>query len=119
MNFTAHHRRRLLDWSQVLILLALACLFVCLACSVGCVTRHKQVLYKSTVFGLQISASPNQGMAGIIPNMQFGLIRNSYLSNPTDTNPVYAAPITSDVDATVGLLKQAAVENISAGGQGQ
>jgi hypothetical protein len=83
----------------------------------GCVgiTTQKQVLVKQTIFGLQLANNPQAGFAGIIPAVQFGLVRNHYISNPTSTNPVYAAPISSDVKANIGMLKQDVTETQSFG----
>ena len=77
----------------------------------GCVTQNKQVLATETIFGFQLAANPNTGITGIIPQVQFGLIRNHYVSNPTSTNRVYAAPLTSHVSADLGLLSQTADED--------
>jgi len=72
----------------------------------GCIgfTTHKQVLVKSTVFGLQFSQSPT---GGLIPSVQFGLCRQEYFSNPTSTNAISAAPFTSHVTAHIGLTQDA------------
>ena len=88
-----------------------------IALCAGCVkfNSSKQTLSKQTVFGLQIASNPSTGIAGLIPQIQFGLIRNQSISNPTSTNPVYAAPLSADVDATVGLLSQKVKENQSFG----
>lgn len=94
------------DWFIVAVMALLLALAI--LCS-GCVTEHKQVLIKSTVFGLQIGTSP---ASAAIPQIQFGLIRNTYLSNPTSTNQVFAAPLTSDVQADIGLTRQMANETI-------
>ena len=74
----------------------------------GCVgiTTQKQVLVKQTIFGLQLANNPQAGLAGIIPAVQFGLVRNEYVSNPTSTNQVYAAPIEQNVNAKIGFLSQ-------------
>lgn len=77
----------------------------------GCVTQNKQVLATETIFGFQLAANPNTGITGIIPQVQFGLIRNHYVSNPTSTNHVYAAPLTSHVTADLGMLSQTATED--------
>lgn len=83
---------------------------LCLCASVamlitGC-TTYKQVLFKSTVFGLQASVP---GYSAV----QFGLIRSEYLSNPTGTNPVYCAPFTSHVQANLNPISQSATEDIN------
>lgn len=73
----------------------------------GCVVRDKQVLDKSTVFGLQaVSPGPSGGQVKI----QIGLVRNLYWSNPTSTNEVHAAPYNSAVHARMGALRQDADE---------
>lgn len=78
----------------------------------GCVQLvTKQVQFKSTVFGLQVSASPT---GGAMPSIKLGLIRDTYLSNPTSTNgPVYAAPFVSSASGDIAPLHQTATENIS------
>ena len=83
----------------------------------GCVaiTTHKQVLTKQTIFGFQLANNPTAGIAGILPAVQFGMIRGEYISNPTSTNQVYAAPISSQVNADLGMLSQHATENQSFG----
>jgi hypothetical protein len=89
-----------------------------LLATVGCVplsTIHKQVLTKQTIFGFQLAANPNTGITGIIPQVQFGLVRSEYISNPTSTNQVYAAPISSHVVANLGMLSQSADETQSFG----
>ena len=86
-------------------LAAIAALFT--ATMTGCV-EHKQVLNKSTVFGLQ-ATTPELGYGAI--SLQLGLIRNEYWSNPTSTNPVFAAPFNSHVNADIGLMHQNADEN--------
>jgi len=78
-------------------------------------TTNKQVMTTQTIFGFQLAANPNQGITGVIPQVQFGLIRSHYVSNPTATNPVYAAPISSVVNANLGVLSQTATENESLG----
>ena len=81
----------------------------------GCVsfTEHKQTLTKQTIFGFQMANNPVTGVAGMIPQIQFGLVRNEFISNPTSTNPIYAAQISSDVDATLGILSQKVTEKQS------
>lgn len=76
----------------------------------GCVV-HKQIITKSTVFGFQAS-TPMVGSAGAIA-VQFGLIRSEYISNPTSigTN-IFAAPLTSHVQANLNPLTQSATEDI-------
>lgn len=83
----------------------------------GCVgyTEKKQTLSKQTIFGFQLASNPSSGIAGLIPQLQFGLIRGEYISNPTSTKPVYAAPISSKVDANLGFLSQKATEDQSMG----
>jgi len=76
----------------------------------GCVTQNKQVLYTSTVFGMQVAANPNTGITGIIPQFQFGLIRSHYVSNPTSTNVVHAAKVDSTVNASLSVLSQSVSE---------
>ena len=77
----------------------------------GCVTQNKQVLFTTTVFGMQVAANPNTGITGIIPQVQFGLIRNHYASNPVFTNGANAVKMTSHVNASLGVLCQTAVED--------
>lgn len=87
------------------------CLLLISVLVTGCVSTNHQILVKSTVFGLQIGASPlNAG----IPQIQFGLVRNSYISNPTDTNKLFVAPLESHVKADIGLTVQTADETIIA-----
>lgn len=89
----------------LLTLLAIALLFS------GCLVQRKnQVLIKTTVFGMQIGASPGGGM---IPNVQLGLVRNEYVSNPTSSNALYAAPFTATSSGDLSPLKQTASETIT------
>ena len=81
----------------------------------GCVTQNKQVMTTQTIFGFQLAANPNTGITGVIPQVQFGLIRSHYASNPTSTNQINAAPMTSAVQANLGMLNQSATENESFG----
>lgn len=80
---------------------------------VGCAVSHKQVVVKSTVFGFQVGASPS---GGPIPVIQFGLVRNEYLSNPTSTNQLDSAPLDSYVDAEMSAGRQGGLEVIKLGG---
>ena len=73
----------------------------------GCTTEHKQVLRKTTIFGFQ-ATTPELGYGAV--NVQFGLIRSEYWSNPTSTNTVYAAPFNSAVKADLNVLTQHADE---------
>jgi len=73
----------------------------------GCVANN-QTIVKSTVFGLQVGPGPNG-----TPNVQFGLIRNLYVSNPTSTNVVHAAPLTTSAIADIGAMRQSGSEDIS------
>lgn len=88
--------------------LALLPLLLLAGCFSGCVA-HNQTIVKSTVFGIQIGASPTGG----IPSVQFGLIRNLYVSNPTSTNAIYAAPLATSATADISPLHQTGDENIS------
>lgn len=86
-------------------LLAIA---ACLALAVtGCV-QNKQILHKSTVFGFQ-ATTPELSYGSV--TVQFGLIRSEYWSNPTSTNPVYAGPFNSAVNADLNIIHQKATEN--------
>ena len=60
---------------------------------------------------MQIAANPNTGITGVIPQVQFGLIRNHYASNPVFTNNTSAAKMTSTVNASLGIFTQTATEN--------
>ena len=71
----------------------------------GCL--HKQVICKSTVLGIQAQ------IAGY-GSVQIGLCRNQYVSNPTGTNQIHAAPLRSDVTANIPALSQMATEHINA-----
>jgi len=81
-------------------------------CLTGCgALKQKQVLDKSTVFGLQ-AVTPGTSGSGQI-KLQIGLVRNEYYSNPTSTNPIYAAPFSSHVNAKLSLINQSADEDFS------
>ncbi len=81
----------------------------------GCVTKTKQVIAKQTLFGFQIKAPGGMSGTGIV-DLQLGLVRSEYISNPVTTN-AYAAPITSHVTAKVSAIKQDVAEDITLGGQ--
>jgi len=69
----------------------------------GCV--HKQVIAKSTVVGIQATV---MGYGQV----QVGVCRNEYISNPTGTN-ITAAPLTTHVNASLNPINQTAVEDIT------
>ena len=81
----------------------------------GCVSNsHDQVLVKETIFGLDVApGSGASSISGLTYSVKFGLIRNEYLSNPTSTNVVYAAPFQSSVNASIQPLDQTATEILS------
>jgi len=83
----------------------------CLLSFTGCKLEHKQVITKSTVFGFQ-ATTPSIGSSGAV-SVQIGLIRSEYISNPTATNTVYAAPLQTHVTASLNPLTQSANEDIS------
>lgn len=84
-------------------------LMVVLAALSGCTaTKQKQVLEKSTVLGFQ---AKTPGSANTTLTLQFGLVRNLYWSNPTSTNPVYAAPFSNHVDAKLTATAQTGTED--------
>ena len=58
-----------------------------LICTGGCV--HKQVGLTMKGYGLQMGPSPT---GGLLPVVALGKFEMIYKSNPTSTNPVYAAP---------------------------
>jgi hypothetical protein len=72
--------------------------------------RDRQVVEKSTVFGFQ-AKSP--GPEGTQITIQFGLVRNFYLSNPTSTNAVHVAQFSTHVDADMTALHQNGKESMS------
>ena len=72
----------------------------------GC--ANKQVLNKQTIFGFQ---AHTPGPNGSTFAVQLGLIRNEYFSNPTTTNPIYAAPFNSAVQANVAAFNQSGNES--------
>lgn len=77
---------------------------------VGCArNENKAVLVRSTILGLEVTPG---GSASISPGFRMGLVRNQYITVPTATNPVYAAPFYSDTDATLGISNQHVTENI-------
>lgn len=73
----------------------------------GCVTQHKQVYEKSTIFGAD-AKSP--GPSGTTIELAVGLIRNVYFSNPVNSNGV-AATFHSTSHGDVGLFNQKADES--------
>lgn len=76
----------------------------------GCVTKNKQVLEKSTVFGFQ-AVSPGTSDSQI--KIQIGLVRNEYWSNPTGTNKIYVGQYSSHVNANLTAIHQIADEDFS------
>jgi len=88
-----------------LILIPLSCLLL-----TGCLA-DKQVLMKTTVFGFNAQTPALAGAGAVV--VQIGLIRSEYISNPTSkaTN-IYAAPLTSHVQANLNPLTQSATEDI-------
>ncbi len=73
-----------------------------LALSTGCVTARKQVLQKTTVFGADIKTP---GPSGTAIEVQLGLIRSLYFSNPVNSNGV-APPFHSTAHGDIGLFNQ-------------
>ncbi len=77
---------------------------------VGCKSNSdKAVLVRSTILGFEVTPG---GSGSFSPGVRLGLVRNQYLTVPTSTNPVFAAPFYSDTDATIGVSSQKVVENI-------
>lgn len=77
---------------------------------VGCKSNtDKAVLVRSTILGFEVTPG---GSGSFSPGVRLGLVRNQYLTVPTSTNPVYAAPFYSDTDATLGISSQKVIENI-------
>jgi len=77
---------------------------------VGCKNNvDKAVLVRSTILGFEVTPG---GSGSFSPGVRLGLVRNQYLTVPTATNPVYAAPFYSDTDATLGVSTQKVIENI-------
>ena len=94
--------------------LATLCLGALVVISTGCnITselKGKVVYHKSTCFGFRVTTSaPNSPT----PNIELGLLRDEYLSIPTGTNVVYAAPFGTVVRADLSAAHQNADENIS------
>ena len=88
---------------------AIGCIGLIVTLCVGCKT-NRQVIEKSTVFGFQ-AKSP--GPSGSQICIQFGLVRNFSVSNPTSTNEVYVAGFSSHVDADMTALHQNGKESMS------
>lgn len=76
----------------------------------GCVTTNKQVLEKSTLFGFR---AKTPGPSSTAVEIDIGLVRNEYWSNPAGTNKVYAGPYSSHVNAKLSALSQTADEDFS------
>lgn len=77
---------------------------------VGCKhNQDKAVLVRSTILGFEVTPG---GSGSFSPGVRLGLVRNQYLSVPTATNTVYAAPFYSDTDATLNVSSQKVIENI-------
>jgi len=87
-----------------IILIPIVCLLL-----TGCLA-DKQVLMKTTVFGFNAQTPAVAGAGAVV--IQIGLIRSEYISNPTSTNEVHAAPLTSHVQANLNPLTQSATEDI-------
>lgn len=76
----------------------------------GCKNNQdKAVLVRSTILGFEVTPG---GPGSMSPGVRLGLVRNQYLSVPTATNPVFAAPFYSDTDAKLGVSQQTVIENI-------
>lgn len=76
----------------------------------GCANNeNKAVLVRSTILGFEVTPGGSSAMS---PGIRLGLVRNQYLTVPTATNPVYAAPFYSDTDAALGVSSQKITENI-------
>lgn len=75
----------------------------------GCLGDGQRIV-KSTTLGLEIGTDANN-----IPTMRLGLIRHTYMFNPTFTNAVYAAPVQADVNASIGFSSQTAIEKTTLG----
>ncbi len=88
---------------KILLIITLAILIA------GC-TTNKQIIAKSTVFGFQASTPAVAGTGAML--IQIGLVRSEYVSNPTSTTNVYAAPLTTHVQANLNPLTQSATEDI-------
>lgn len=85
-------------------------LLLAAAAFVGCKSNSdKAVLVRSTILGFEVTPG---GSGSFSPGVRLGLVRNQYLTVPTSTNPVYAAPFYSDTDATLGISSQKVIENI-------
>lgn len=76
----------------------------------GCVVANRQVVSKSTIFGIEVTTEWP-------PSIRAGLIRNHYVANPTSTNQIYAAPLESRMTLTNGWWSPTASENVEAGGK--
>lgn len=77
---------------------------------VGCKSNtDKAVLVRSTILGFEVTPG---GSGSFSPGVRLGLVRNQYLTVPTSTNPVFAAPFYSDTDATLGISQQKVIENV-------
>jgi len=77
---------------------------------VGCKSNtDKAVLVRSTILGFEVTPG---GSGSFSPGIRLGLVRNQYLTVPTSTNPVFAAPFYSDTDAKLGVSQQTVIENI-------
>lgn len=86
--------------------LAFIAVLACLGCKNN---QDKAVLVRSTILGFEVTPG---GSGSMSPGVRLGLVRNQYLSVPTATNPVFAAPFYSDTDAKLGVSQQTVIENI-------
>lgn len=71
---------------------------------------NRQVIEKTTVFGFQAKTPGPESTQLVI---QFGLVRNFYVSNPTSSNAVNVAGFSSHVDADLTALHQNSKESLS------
>lgn len=95
-------------WCAVLFIATLLCgLLTGCSAPTGAIYANK-----TTVFGLQIG----QDLASKSPKIQLGLVRSFQQVVPTATNPVYAAPYASSVNADIRLTRQTVDEDFSTGG---
>lgn len=103
-NLIVHVALCLALWLCIIVLIVMCC--------TGCAgsKSNRQVIEKTTVFGFQAKTPGPEGTQLVI---QFGLVRNFYVSNPTSSNAVNVAGFSSHVDADLTAMHQNSKESLS------
>ena len=79
----------------------------------GCVSmQHKQVHDEIDLIGIE-ATTPDILNYGTATSIKVGIMHIKHFSNPTATNPVYAAPYKYNVNADIGALHQTVTNSFS------